>query len=71
MISVFGQRDINDIFGEFSKRPFPVMADMAAGRSRVDHNHITGADKTAENRLVGIGAADGPDLGVIAFEKDF
>ena len=47
------------------------MADMAAGRRGIDHHDIPWPDKTAENGLIGVGAADGSYFDMIAFKKDF
>ena len=42
----------------------------AAGRG-IDHHHVPLAEQAAENRFVGIGAANGSDLGMITLEHDF
>lgn len=55
----------------FSERFFPMMADVSTGRCGIHQDHVTGLDEPTENRFIGIGSADGPDFGVIAFEQDF
>ena len=57
MVSVFGQRGIDDVFGKFAQGSFLVMADMPAAGRGMDHHHVPLAEQAAENRLVGIGAS--------------
>jgi len=47
-----------------------MMADMATGWGGVDHHHVPRPDEAAEDCLIGIGAANGPYLAMVAFEKD-
>ncbi len=48
-----------------------MVADVAAARGGVDHDHVARSDEAAEHRLVGVGPADGPHLAVVALEDDF
>jgi hypothetical protein len=70
MVAVLSHGEIHDVVGEFPEGSLPVMADMAAGWDGVGHHHVPRPHEAAEHCLIGVGAADGPDLAMIAFEKD-
>ncbi len=70
MVTVLGHREIDDVLGKFPEGSFPVMADVATPGGGVDHCHVTRPAEAAEDCLIGIGAADGPDLAMVAFKEE-